>query len=267
MTDWKRFNTASELKEWLEEQENVDDLVDEIREQPEGLKKWIVLAVLEDEPAFPLPDELIGRQWDLEDDSAESPYDAFYAAVEEIFKDFTGLEISSSNDTYLDFDDDSKIISAEATSFVASNCTNWSWELEEDGDELCLLFTLDDDDEADDSSGSDDTDQSREILECLASPLSFNPGLYAFFYKMQEVMDTSDSSFFEAWNSAIEIEALGEAIADWRENELTRRLGYEPDSDVLDEVLEEWIRNTDWSEGAEYLNHREIHGVWPNSAS
>ena len=267
MTDWKRFNTASELKEWLEEQENVDDLVDEIREQPEGLKKWIILAVLEDEPAFPLPDELIGRQWDLEDDSAESPYDAFYATVEEVFKGFTGLEISSSNDTYLDFDDDSKIISAEGTSFVASNCTNWSWELEEDGDELCLLFTLDDDDDADDSSGSDDADQTREILECLASPLSFNPGLYAFFFKMQEAMDADDSSFVEAWNSVIEIEALGEAIADWRENELTPRLSYEPDSDALDEALEEWIRNTDWSEGAEYLKHREIHGEWPSSPS
>lgn len=150
MTDWTRFNTASELKEWLEEQEDGDDLIDEIREQPEGLKKWIVLAVLEDEPAFPLPEALIGRQWDLEDDSVESPYDAFYAAVEEIFKEYTGLEISSSNDTYLDFDDNSKIISADGASFVASNCTNWSWELEEDGNDLCLLFTLDDDSDADD---------------------------------------------------------------------------------------------------------------------
>ena len=65
-------------------------------------------------------------------------------------KDFTGIEISSTNDTYLDFDDDSRIIEAEVTSFVASNCTSWSWELEEDGDDLCLLFTLDDDSDADD---------------------------------------------------------------------------------------------------------------------
>lgn len=150
MTDWAQFNTATELKEWMAEQDDSDAIVDQIREEPEGLKKWIVLAVLEDEPAFPLPEELLTRQWDLEDDTAESPYDAFYAAVEQIFKDFTGLEISSTNDTCLDFDDDSKIIDAEGTSFIASNCTSWSWELEEDGDDLCLLFTLDDDSDADD---------------------------------------------------------------------------------------------------------------------
>lgn len=148
MTDWTQFKTATELKEWMEEQDDSDAIAYQISEEPEGLKKWIVLGVLGDDTAFPFPKELLTRQWHLED--VESPYDAFYAAVEQIFKDFTGLEVSSTNDTYLELDDDSKIIEAEETSFVASNCTSWSWELEKDGDNHWLVFTLDDDSDADD---------------------------------------------------------------------------------------------------------------------
>jgi hypothetical protein len=51
----------------------------------------------------------------------------------------------------VDLDEDNRIIGSTGTWFLASNITNWLWELEEEGDLLALLFTLEDDSDANDT--------------------------------------------------------------------------------------------------------------------
>ena len=61
-------------------------------------------------------------------------------------------------------------------------------------------------------------------------------------------MRDDELSFGEAWNEVVfdaqgNDSALGQAIADFRDGELSERLGYEPSSDALDDALEQWISN------------------------
>ena len=160
MTDWARFKTATELTEWWQSIDEDEDIYDEIKEDPKGLKKWIQLGFLRDEPAFYLPKDLTSRQWPGWDGESkdvgwpEHPCEALYTFVEEVFKEFTGLDVVAGHETLkdiVDLDEDNRIIGSTGTWFLASNITNWLWELEEEGDLLALLFTLEDDSDANDT--------------------------------------------------------------------------------------------------------------------
>lgn len=99
------------------------------------------------------------------------------------------------------------------------------------------------------SFSDDPVDQIMEIL--AGATAERPPALEEFFkamgQKMTEVDEDGDELGFEgAWNEVVfndegEGTKLGDAIADFRDGELTERLGFEPDSEDLDDALEQWI--------------------------
>ena len=105
-------------------------------------------------------------------------------------------------------------------------------------------------------------EQYDDVLTCLADLLEFRPALEAFFYEMRRKMDDEGLEFGEAWNEVTDVAHLGDAIADWREQELIPRLCYEPESDPLDDALEVFILENG-QEGQEYLDYFRENGSWP----
>jgi hypothetical protein len=108
-------------------------------------------------------------------------------------------------------------------------------------------------------------EQWSDVQLCLGKFYEFWPGMYAFFYTMKQLIEGQQLPFGQAWNEVIEIQELSDAIADWREKELYPRLGYEPDTDILDELLEETITSNDWSIGKKYHEYYKKHGMWPDN--
>jgi len=150
MIEWQSFKTVSDLSDWLSQQYDPDEVLEQIKERPEGLAPWIILGILDGEPAFGLPLDLATKVFDLDDDDAVSPYDLFYPAVESLFEGFTGIKVTESGETFLDFDDDSRISEAEGTWLIAENNTHWEWEAESGPDGLLITFNLTDESEVTD---------------------------------------------------------------------------------------------------------------------
>lgn len=135
------------------------------------------------------------------------------------------------------------------------------WSLSWDEDEGLGVIGL---------SEIDEEEQVQDILEILAGLSRPMPDLIAFFYVMRQKIEGEGLSFGDAWNWTTGADGehslsrpLGDAIADFRDDELKSRLGYEPDSDSLDEALEHWITYHDWSEGEGYLQYWKTIGSWP----
>lgn len=119
-------------------------------------------------------------------------------------------------------------------------CINsYSFTLVRDEDEESISFSL----------GEIEYDeQLRDIQEILAGADRERPRLDEFFAAMAEKIRDEEMSYEEAWNEIVfdpnaGDSLLGIAIADFRDGELTERLGYEPDSEALDDALEQWISN------------------------
>jgi hypothetical protein len=99
------------------------------------------------------------------------------------------------------------------------------------------------------SFSDDPVDQIMEIL--AGATAERPPALEEFFkamgQKMTEVDEDGDELSFEGasnevvFNDEGEGTKLGDAIADFRDGELTERLGFEPESEDLDDALEQWI--------------------------
>jgi hypothetical protein len=66
MIEWQSFKTVSDLSEWLSQQDDPDEVLEQIKDRPEGLAPWIILGILDGEPAFGLPVDLATKVFDLE---------------------------------------------------------------------------------------------------------------------------------------------------------------------------------------------------------
>lgn len=111
------------------------------------------------------------------------------------------------------------------------------WELIYEEDEETITFTIYD---------IEYDEQFRDIQEILAGPDRERPGLDDFFKSMALKLRNPETAFWEAWNEIVfdcdgKGTILGNAIADFRDGELIERLGYIPESDTLDDALEQWI--------------------------
>lgn len=141
-----------------------------------------------------------------------------------------------------------------------ANANRWSLDWDEDEESGTIEL-----------SAIDEEEQTQEILEILAGLSRPMPDLIAFFYAMKQKIEEEELAFGDAWNWVTGADGehslskpLGNAIADFRDDELRSRLGYDPDSDSLDEALEHWITYHDWPEGEEYLQYWSINGSWPS---
>lgn len=92
-----------------------------------------------------------------------------------------------------------------------------------------------------------ETTEYDEINEILAGATQPRPGLDDFFKEMARWMKEGDD-YGDAWDKVACNEEdlypddkLGDAIANFRDVELTERLGREPDSEALDDALDMWI--------------------------
>lgn len=92
-----------------------------------------------------------------------------------------------------------------------------------------------------------ETTEYDEINEILAGATQPRPGLDDFFKEMARWMKEGDD-YGDAWDKVACNEEdlypddkLGDAIANFRDGELTERLGREPDSETLDDALDMWI--------------------------
>lgn len=90
-------------------------------------------------------------------------------------------------------------------------------------------------------------EQIRDIQEILASTV-IQPGLDEFLAAMSEKLKLDGIDFGDAWNEVVfdyngNDTDLGIAFADFRDEYLIKRLGYEPNSEALDDAIEQWILN------------------------
>ncbi|MDC0320034.1 hypothetical protein OAL34_02740 [Synechococcus sp. AH-551-G03] len=127
MTDLRRFGTPEELKDWIEEQEDPDEVTEEIGDQLQSevfvdkLEQYVFYGALSLLDVFPICGSIqpgtLKKKWDELDEDGEPDYSQAVTAVCEdvkaAFKDLTGAVAGGPDregDTDLEFDDERRIV-------------------------------------------------------------------------------------------------------------------------------------------------------------
>lgn len=164
MTNYAQFTTPEAFNEWLDEQEDRDDALDEAwaayfeeDDKPADQRsswRWLIPAVDPDRATFQFPDELHEQKWLLTDEDGElledqpSEHQEINAFILEVFKDFTGLDGSITGDTRFDYDDDGRITAVDAGVVHAvpegyEHAVTFLIQIDWDDEDEQLVFTYD----------------------------------------------------------------------------------------------------------------------------
>ena len=124
MTDYAQFATPEAFNEWLDEQDDRDDALDdawdayfEDETNPVDQRKpwrWLIPAVDPDRTAYQFPEELREKQFDMHDENDDGGHEAVMNFILESFKELTGLEPTMTGDLQFDWDSDDRISSVVA---------------------------------------------------------------------------------------------------------------------------------------------------------
>ena len=126
MTDLSKFETPEELKDWIESQEDPDEVIDELRDietdslagKPEQYVVYGALSLLDTfAMGGAIQPETLKKQWlDVDSDGDPEDYEAVCAVCDDVkaaFKDLTGAVAGGPDkegDTELTFDGDRRIV-------------------------------------------------------------------------------------------------------------------------------------------------------------
>lgn len=161
------------------------------------------------------------------------------SVISSIFTEASGLTAEEENWDYDDLEFEGERLSGGCGSFYDERGSWWQFEVRGGGSETQIEFEY-----GTEQDPPGHYEQLGHIGEVLADT-AIEGNLERFFRAIAKRMKQEDEDFGEAWNEVVFDEKgngteLGDAIADWRDKVLYPRLDYVPDSDALDDELEEW---------------------------